>query len=86
MLSLNVSCQTWTSSTPESESVTSKLQNCNTWISEHSARQLNQDVVENPYYGEAMDNYSQNNEKESYEYSPCDVSAVTKIENVYYEA
>ena len=51
-----------------------------------AARQLNQDVMENPYYGDAMDNNSQNNEKESYEYSPCDVSAVTKIENVYYEA
>ena len=42
--------------------------------------------MENPYYGEAMDNNPQTNEKESYEYSPCDVSAVTKIENVYYEA
>ena len=50
-----------------------------------ATRQINKDVMENPYYGDEMNNATQINENETYDYSPNNVNAVTKIENIYYE-
>ena len=41
--------------------------------------------MQNPYYGEVVDAAAQNNEKGVIEHSQNDFTAVTKIENLYYE-
>lgn len=41
--------------------------------------------MQNPYYGEVIDDTAQNNEKSVVEHSQNNFAAVTKIQNLYYD-
>ena len=50
-----------------------------------TTRQTNQDVIENPYYGEVSPATGANNEKETNLQSQSHFTAITKVDNMYYE-
>ena len=55
----------------------------NLGLDKKSPRQTNQDIIENPYYGDADDLHDEKRRKESREDSGF--IAVTKVDNVYYD-
>ena len=50
------------------------------WANVVTERQIDQEVMQNPYYGEVVDDAAQNNDKGVIEHSQDNFTAVTKIE------
>ena len=50
-----------------------------------TTRQTNQDVIENPYYGEVSAATGANNEYETNLQSQNNFTAITKVDYMYYE-
>ena len=48
-------------------------------------RQIDQDIMQNPYYGEVIDDSGKSSEKDVIEHSQNNFTAVTKIQNLYYD-
>ena len=50
-----------------------------------TTRQTNQDVIENPYYGEVSAATGANNENPTNLQSQINFTTITKVDNLYYE-